>query len=38
MRITLRSFSKYVPQDVVRSLLESGQEADLGGQKRQLSV
>jgi adenylate cyclase len=38
MRGGLRSFKKYVPVDLVRELMESGQEARLGGERRVLSV
>eukprot|EP01134_Creolimax_fragrantissima_P000459 CFRG0459T1 len=34
MRVSLRSFSKYVPAGVVRLLVESGLEASLGGESR----
>eukprot|EP01134_Creolimax_fragrantissima_P000460 CFRG0460T1 len=34
MRLSLRSFSKYVPPDVVRLLVQSGREATLGGQNK----
>jgi adenylate cyclase len=38
MKRSLRSFQKYVPADLVRSLLRSGQEARLGGERRSLTV
>jgi class 3 adenylate cyclase len=38
MKSGLRSFSKYVPDDLVRRLLSSGQEAVLGGEYRRLTV
>jgi adenylate cyclase len=38
MKASLRSFSRYVPADLVREVLASGQEARLGGQLRQLSI
>lgn len=38
MRLSLRSFSKYIPPDVVRMLVNSGLEANLGAQKRTLTV
>jgi adenylate cyclase len=38
MKTGLRSFQKYVPTDLVRLLLESGQEAELGGTRRELTV
>jgi adenylate cyclase len=34
----LRSFQKYVPSDLVRRLLASGQEARLGGERRTLAI
>jgi adenylate cyclase len=38
MKGSLRSFSYYVPRDLVRAMLESGQEATLQGQTRELTV
>jgi adenylate cyclase len=38
MKVGLRSFGKYLPVDLVRGLLESGQEARLGGERRVLTV
>lgn len=38
MKTSLRSFKKYVPTDLVRLLLESGKEAELGGTRRELTV
>ena len=38
MKTGLRSFQKYVPEELVRSLVESGQEAELGGARRELTV
>ncbi len=38
MKRSLRSFQKYVPTDLVRSLLASGQEAVLGGERRPVTV
>ncbi len=38
MKASLRSFSRYVPADLVREVLASGQEARLGGQLRCLSI
>jgi adenylate cyclase len=38
MKAALRSFSIYVPIDVVRSVLTSGQAAELGGELRVLTV
>ena len=38
MKAGLRSFEKYVPHQLVRDLLASGEEARLGGERRQLTV
>jgi adenylate cyclase len=38
MKTGLRSFEKMVPGDYARWLLESGQEARLGGQRRRITV
>ncbi|KNC83301.1 hypothetical protein SARC_04445 [Sphaeroforma arctica JP610] len=38
MRLSLRSFSKYVPPSVVKILVEQGQEARLGGHRRVISI
>ncbi|GJQ58363.1 MAG: adenylate/guanylate cyclase domain-containing protein [Candidatus Scalindua sp.] len=38
MKTGLRSFQKYVPADLVRLLLESGEEAVLGGTRKELTV
>ncbi len=38
MKAGLRSFQKYVPQQLVRDLLASGEEARLGGERRQVTV
>ena len=38
MKSSLRSFSKYVPDDLVRRLLSSGQEAVLGAEYQRLTV
>ncbi len=38
MRVGLRSFGKYLPVDLVRGLLDSGQEARLGGERRELTI
>jgi adenylate cyclase len=38
MKGSLRSFSYYVPRDLVRAMLESGQEATLQGQTRAMTV
>jgi adenylate cyclase len=38
MRISLRSFGKFVPKELVRELLLSGAEAELGGKRATLTV
>ena len=38
MKTSLRSFQKFVPSEFVRQLLESGQEAKLGGSRKELTV
>ncbi|MCO4762836.1 MAG: hypothetical protein KC502_15080 [Myxococcales bacterium] len=38
LRHGLRSFSRYVPHQLVRHLLRSGQEARIGGEKKELTV
>lgn len=38
MKAGLRSFQKYVPADLVRGLLDSGQEAKLGGERKTVTV
>jgi len=38
MKTGLRSFQKYVPADLVRLLLKSGQEAELGGARKEITV
>lgn len=38
MKEGLNTFQKYVPADLVRQLIETGEGAKLGGQKRELSV
>jgi len=38
MKAGLRSFGKYVPTTLVRRLLMQGQDAELGGQERELSI
>lgn len=38
MKVSLRSFGKYVPTALVRELISSGQEARLGGQAAELTV
>jgi adenylate cyclase len=38
MKATLRTFSRYVPVDLVRQLVVSGKEQGLGGEKRVLTL
>jgi adenylate cyclase len=38
MKGGLRSFARYVPRDLVRAVLASGQDAELSGEVRQLTV
>ncbi len=38
MKSSLRSFGKFVPQEVVRELLLSGAEAELGGEQANLTI
>jgi adenylate cyclase len=38
MKTGLRSFQKYVPADLVRALLDSGQEAKLGGERQTVTI
>jgi len=38
MKRGLRAFKKYVPTPVVRAMLASGQEAELGGERKRLSI
>lgn len=38
MRVAIRSFSRYVPKDIVRQLLQQGKELVLGGEKRELTT
>ena len=38
MKTGLRSFQKYVPADLVRLLLETGEEAKLGGARTEITV
>jgi adenylate cyclase len=38
MKRGLRSFASYVPRDLVRAMLASGQEAKLGGRIRELTI
>jgi adenylate cyclase len=38
MKAGLRSFQKYVPADLVRSLLATGEEARLGGERKAVTI
>ncbi|MFZ4780213.1 MAG: HAMP domain-containing protein, partial [Terrimicrobiaceae bacterium] len=38
MRSGLQSFSRYVPVDLVRNLVQSGGVADLGGERRDIAI
>jgi len=38
MKASLRSFKKFVPADVVRSIIVSGKEARLGGERRDICL
>lgn len=38
MKSGLRSFARYVPRDLVRAVLDSGQEAVLGGRTKEMTV
>jgi adenylate cyclase len=38
MKAGLRSYQKYVPADLVRTLFASGREAELGGERRTLTI
>ncbi len=38
MRIAVNSFAKYIPKDVVKQLLQKGEEIKLGGEKKKLSI
>ncbi|MEM6883604.1 MAG: adenylate/guanylate cyclase domain-containing protein [Verrucomicrobiota bacterium] len=38
MKASLRAFGRYVPSDLVRSALESGQEAEVGGKTQNVSI
>lgn len=38
MKAGLRSFQKFVPSELVRSILASGQEAVLGGERKRITV
>jgi len=38
MKSSLRSFARYVPTELVKELMSSGDEAKLGGQKKELTI
>lgn len=38
MRNALRSFTRYVPKEIVNKLIEKGQEIQLGGEKREITL
>ncbi len=38
MKASLRSFQKYVPSELVRTILASGKEAQLGGERRRITL
>src|SRR5262249_15751361 len=38
MKLSLRSFRKYVPADVVRALFAAGKDASLGGERRTITI
>jgi adenylate cyclase len=38
MKVGLRSFRKYVPTDLVVGMIQSGQEANLGGKKEDVTI
>ena len=38
MRTALRSFERYVPKQIVRALLQHGNEIELGGEQRELTI
>ncbi len=38
MKLSLRSFGRYVPTDLVRKLIISGEEAKLGGERRRMTI
>ncbi len=37
-KTSLRSFGKYVPTDLIRTMFATGQEADLGGDRRRITI
>jgi adenylate cyclase len=38
LRSAMRSFSRYVPRDVVKNLIQKGQEIAIGGEKREIAI
>lgn len=38
MRATLRTFGRYIPKDIVKGLVERGQEITLGGERREITI
>jgi len=38
MRIALRSFSRYIPKEIVKRLVEKGQDISLGGEKKEVTI
>jgi len=38
MKVGLQSFKKYVPSQLVRQLMESGMEANMSGQRREVTI
>jgi len=38
MKASLRAFGRYVPSDLVKTALESGQEAEVGGKTQEMSI
>lgn len=38
MRVAIRSFSRYVPKEVVKRLIEKGEEIQLKGEKKELAI
>jgi adenylate cyclase len=38
MRIAMRSFMRYVPKEIVKTLIEQGKEIEVGGERRELTV
>lgn len=38
MRASLRAFQKYVPAELVKQLIQTGNDAQLGGHKQELTI